>query len=367
MAETGRISIGGERSAEGLLPRATKVYVSLRYVWNPALAGRGKPSRLRKALVGSGTRARYEEAACVIALYDALMELVRVLSKAADLTPVQREKVSWIGKEIDKWWSPESSDQSFREPDREEVWQLVGEVEHVTVEVAETDWIRRRLELEADHRSAAHGANGAVQWSAVFHDKAKSWAAEVSDPAKLEGARQRLLRLNSFRAHAARQHRAAQRVRSERLLFTGILTAGAAILVAGLFALATHWQSRPAFGPGYVLARSALALFAGGLGGALARTLRLRDAPLGTFEAGRFRRGFWAQMAIGGAFGVVAMVLVEIGGLPRIGNGSDAAMVALYAFLVGWSEPFILNLLYQLAPDEGPRPIAQPQRSRDSS
>jgi hypothetical protein len=72
-------------------------------------------------------------------------------------------------------------------------------------------------------------------------------------------------------------------------------------------------------------------------------------------------------MAIGGAFGVVAMVLVEIGGLPRIGNGSDAAMVALYAFLVGWSEPFILNLLYQLAPDEGPRPIAQPQRSRDSS
>jgi hypothetical protein len=126
--------------------------------------------------------------------------------------------------------------------------------------------------------------------------------------------------------------------------------------LAGFFAWAIYWQGRSASGLGYLLVRSALAMVAGGLGGALARALRLRDAALGTLEAGRFRRAFAVQMALGGGFGVVALVLVEVGGLPSVGNGGDAAMVALYAFLAGWSEPFVLNVLHRLAPDEGSRP-----------
>jgi hypothetical protein len=61
-------------------------------------------------------------------------------------------------------------------------------------------------------------------------------------------------------------------------------------------------------------------------------------------------------MVLGSAFGVVALVLVELGAVPRVGNGGDVEMVALYAFLAGWSEPFILGALDRLGSSEGRPP-----------
>jgi len=311
--------------------------------------------RSRRVVRGTSPRTRYAEATELINLRDALIDLIRLLERPVTPTPGQRREAERISAEIDSWPPPKGELRQGplrEEPHREEVRQLGCDVEQLTIDHAEDGWLIRRLEQEAAGRSAVSATSGELQWEDVFADTAMSFLDSVKGSGDLEEARRRLRALTSHRAREARRRRADERVRAERLVFAGVLTLAAAVLSAAMFAWAVYWQGRSASGLGYHLVRSGLAVLAGALGGALARALRLRDAPLGTFETDRFRRAFSVQMALGGGLGVVALVLVEVGGLPRVGTGGDAAMVALYAFLAGWSEPFIFNVLGRLAPSE---------------
>lgn len=347
--------------------------------------GSRRRSLIGRLIFGTHPRSRYAKADELIVLRNALMELIFTTESMAAPAEPQRQQMQRISQEIGSWLrpdgripaSPKRKRQLFgrirngktsvpeerkpysekEKPGPEELWQLTCDVECLTIELADDRWLRRRLESEADpspaerpHANDSTGRNAATM----------SPGAEIGHR-DLENYRYRLLDASRDRARSARRRRANEAVRAERLMTAGVLAFPVAILTASFFSWAVSWPRGTESGPGYVFVRAALAVFAGALGGGLARLVRLRDAPLGTLESDRFRSAFIVQMMLGGAFGVVALVLVQLGALPSVGNGGVVEMTALYAFLAGWSEPFILGVLNRLGSSED----HPPRRGKD--
>ena len=343
-------------------------------------------SLIGRLIYGTGPRSRYAKTNEIIALRDALTELIGVVYDTRSITDLQRRQMRQVGQEIDSWRSPgkqepdfpehknltqdqiskgkrtpdpgkeelssekENPGQEDEEPSLEELWQIICDVECLTIEIADDGWLGRRLELEESLSSpdVPTGIGGAGR-----HGATTSPGTEV-ERGDLDSVRHRLLVASRHRARSARQRRGDEKIRAERLTTAGVLAFPAAIFTAAFFSWAVYWPGGVSSGSG-IFVGSALAVFGGALGGGLARLLRLRDAPLGTLEADQFRRAFAVQMLLGGAFGVIALMLVQLDALPKVGNGGEAEMIALYAFLAGWSEPFILGVLNRLG-SSGDRP-----------
>jgi hypothetical protein len=338
-----------------------------------------------RLIFGTKPRSRYAKADELIVLRDALMELILAMESMVALAEPQRQQMQRINQEISSWRRPDDQipaspkrkrrlfgrirtgrtsgpkerklDSEKKKPGLEELWQLACDVECLTIELADDRWLRRRLESEACLSPAERP---------LANDGTGRNAATISPGAEighrdLDDDRYRLLDASRDRARSARQRRANEALRAERLMTAGVLTFPVAILTAAFFSWAVSWPRGIESGPGYVFVRAALAVFAGALGGGLARLVRLRDAPLGALESDRFRSAFIVQMMLGGAFGVVALVLVQLGALPSVGNGGAVEMTALYAFLAGWSEPFILGVLNRLGSSED----HPPRRGKD--
>lgn len=335
----------------------------------------GQRRRLSRLVYGTNPRYRYRRAEGLVVLRNALTELIIFAHADAVVTDVQCWRIHQIGKEIDSWRPagqrtsslPETEHRGqkgvpavgakrFRpeagKPGLEVLWQAVCDVECLTVEVADEDWLRRRLDRQvgsavADHRKRV---------DAPGHDNADALADAQARQRDLGQVRNLLLDGVRWQARLARQRRGDEEVRAERLMTAGVLTFPAAVSTAAFFSWALYWPDASVPGKGYLLLRPVLALSAGALGGGLARLVRMRDTPVGTLEADRFRRAFVVQMMLGSAFGVVALVLVQLGALPKIGDGGIVELIALYAFLAGWSEPFIIGVLSRLGSSQGSPP-----------
>jgi hypothetical protein len=300
--------------------------------------------RMRRLVSPRSSRGWYQRLQLLALLRDTLDDLSRSLDAGHDADAQVALLASRIEREISLW-------SVNRPPTEELLWQLTADAQSLAIQVADEGCLSERLARELASTPEARPLFGQPLWADLFGEDAATTLRQALTAGGVDWARERcrFVELIRARARAAREQRANESVRAERLQFTGRLTLLAALGTATSLALTVGWQGSAA-GVGYLLLRSALALLSGGLGGAVGGVLALRDTPVGPLETGRYRRRFVVQLALSAGLGVAAMILVEMGALPRIGNGGDPAMVATYALLAGWSEPFVLGVMRSLAP-----------------
>jgi hypothetical protein len=174
-----------------------------------------------------------------------------------------------------------------------------------------------------------------------------------------------LATLYQARNRNEREQRARDRVRDARLQWVTrwllLLLIPAAALLVLAFSL-TGPNGRVQWIGNAV--RIALVIVIGGLGGALSGTRRLLGVPLLRGELDRFQAAFRAQVLVGGTLGLVALLLFEVGSLPTfqaVRGFPEVVPVAIYAFLAGFSEPFVLGVVQGLVGGRGtPQSPAQP-------
>jgi hypothetical protein len=80
----------------------------------------------------------------------------------------------------------------------------------------------------------------------------------------------------------------------------------------------------------------------------------------------RFQAAFRAQVFVGGTLGLVVLLLYEVGSLPIFqadGGFPEIVPVVIYAFLAGFSEPFVLGAVQGLIGGRGTPP--SPSRQSD--
>jgi hypothetical protein len=248
--------------------------------------------------------------------------------------------------------------------DRETARELPSEARCMLLEVAASterlDYLHARLQEE--QRREQLGA-AALRWSDLLDpDELSSLegaltrpdissAGPESDPTARRAV-ELLTTLSQARNRAEREQRAHDRVRDARLEWVTrwllLLLVPAAALLVLAFALDNDGRQIDWLEDAI---RIALVLLIGGLGSALSGTRRLLGAPLLRGELDRFQAAFRAQVLVGGTLGLVALLLYEVGSLPSFqeANGfPDVAPVVIYAFLAGFSEPFVLGVVQGL-------------------
>jgi hypothetical protein len=177
-----------------------------------------------------------------------------------------------------------------------------------------------------------------------------------------------LATLYQARNRAEREQRAHDRVRDARLQWVTrwilLLLGPAAALLVVAFSLAASSRRE-----GWLqdAVQIVLVLIVGGLGSALSGTRRLLGVALLRDELDRFQAAFRAQVLVGGTLGLVALLLYEVGSLPTfqaVRGFPDVVPVVLYAFLAGFSEPFILGVVQGLVGGRGAPPSLSPPNDR---
>jgi hypothetical protein len=257
--------------------------------------------------------------------------------------------------------------------DQETARGLPNEVRCMLLDLAASagrlDYLQARLDEE--HRREQLGGSG-LCWSdlldpgelARLRDSLGQPGPGVQPDPTARRAVEMLSTLYQARGRAERDQRARERVRDARLRWVTrwllqLLVPAAALLVLA-FSLET--SGSPVAWLGQAV-RVALVVAVGGLGGAMSGTRRLLGVPLLRGELDRFQSAFRAQVLVGGTLGLVALLLFEVGSLPTfqaVRRFPEVAPVVLYAFLAGFSEPFVLGVVQGLVGARGVPPQARP-------
>jgi hypothetical protein len=247
--------------------------------------------------------------------------------------------------------------------DRETARELPNELRCMLLELAadnrRLDYLQARLDEEQRREQLG---SSTLRWSdlldpdelPVLRDAlAQPDSSADAKPGRIaRRAVELLATLYQARNRAEREQRAHDRVRDARLQWVTrwllLLLASAAALLVLAFSLAAssrqvEWLQDAV--------RIALVLMVGGLGSALSGTRRLLGVALLRGELDRFQAAFRAQVLVGGTLGLVALLLYEVGSLPTfqaIRGFPDVVPVVIYAFLAGFSEPFVLGVVQGL-------------------
>jgi hypothetical protein len=265
--------------------------------------------------------------------------------------------------------------------DQETARELPSEARCMLLELAasakQLDYLKARLDEE--HRREQLGAS-MLRWSDLLDPNELSELQEglaQRDASRPDAEPDRIVRrtvemlasLYQARNHSERAQRAHERVRDARLqwvtrwLLLLLLPTGALLVVA--FSLAgsskhVEWLQDAV--------RITLVIVVGGLGGALSGTQRLLQVPLLRGQLDRFQAAFRTQVLVGGTLGLVSLLLYEVGALPTFQAGTgfpEVVPVVIYAFLAGFSEPFVLGVVQGLIGGRGKAP--PPSRHNDAS
>ena len=327
------------------------------------------------ALRTGSTRREVERRAVLGELLDHLTTMARLLP-ADDLVSGSLEQRIHGYLERLKHLLPSDAKASL---DRETARELPNEVQCMLLEVAaeakRRDYLQARLDEEQRREQQREAST--VRWSDILDPDDLSGLRDAlaqpdtsrPDPDTARTARravEMLATLYQARNHAEREQRAHDRVRDARLQWVTrwlllLLVPAAALLVVAFSLAASNRQVEwleDAVGV-------ALVLMVGGLGSALSGTRRLLGVVLLRGELDRFQAAFRAQVLVGGALGLVALLLYEVGSLPTfqaIRGFPDVVPVVLYAFLAGFSEPFVLGVVQGLIGGRS----TQPSSSRPS-
>jgi hypothetical protein len=244
--------------------------------------------------------------------------------------------------------------ENFSQPaQREAGWELVSELECALLEVGGDQYLAIRLEEERKREDGADGE--ALRWSDV-HEIEKlielrrhPGVDTASTPGYRNEVIELLARLYQARSDADREHRAQENLRLVRLRWTCRILMVAIVVAAGLLAarLVRDWVE------GLVLV--ALVITPAVLGGTLGsvRSLRSEELTSRSGEQPRYRWAFIAQLLVSSTFGLLILVLTGLDVLPFLEVPPDEFVLDdtgryytlfSYSFLVGFSEPFTLNI-----------------------
>lgn len=244
--------------------------------------------------------------------------------------------------------------ENFYQPaQREAGWELVSELECALLEVGGDRYLAICLEEE---RKREDGADGdALRWSDV-HDIEKLIDLQrqlaggtAPKPAFRNEVIELLARLYQARSDADWEYRAQENLRLVRLRWTCRILMVAIVVAAGLLVprLVRDWVE------GMVLV--ALVITPAVLGGTLGsvRSLRSEELTSRSGEQPRYRWAFIAQLLVSSTFGLLILVLTGLEALPFLEVPPDELVLDdpvryytlfSYSFLVGFSEPFTLNI-----------------------
>ena len=322
------------------------------------------------ALRTGSTRREVERRAVLGELLDHLATMARLLP-AGDLLSSLEQRVHGYLERL-MHLLPSDAKASL---DRETARELPNELQCMLLEVAadaqRRDYLQARLDEE--QRQEQLGTS-TLRWSDLLDPDDLSGLREALgvpdisrpdlDTARTAGrAVEMLATLYQARNHAEREQRAHDRVRDARLQWVTrwlllLLVPAAALLVVAFSLSASGRQVE------WVedAVRIAVVLMVGGLGSALSGTRRLLGVTLLRGELDRFQAAFRAQVLVGGTLGLIALLLYEVGSLPTfqaIRGFPDVAPVVIYAFLAGFSEPFVLGVVQGLVGGRSTPPSRQ--------
>jgi hypothetical protein len=315
------------------------------------------------------------EMRCVLGeLLDHLGTMARLLPAERRLAgPLEQRLLGFLDRLSDLL--PADPKQPF---EQEAAQELSNELRCVLLEVAVqaacTDYLRARLDEE---RRREEGEQSELTWSDLFEmsELAALRNAMASGRPTLENASEAtgrtvemLTSLYQARSNLARERWAHDRLRDARLQWVARwllqLLVGVVLLLPVAFALSSS-SNHPQWLENSILV--VLVAVTGALGGALSGVRRLLGTPVLRGELERFQSAFRAQLLVGGTLGLLSLLLFEVGSLPTfqaIRGFPAVAPLAIYAFLAGFSEPFIFGIVQGLIGVRGPAP-ADPAQDRD--
>jgi hypothetical protein len=312
------------------------------------------------ALRAGSTRREVERRGVLGELLDHLATMARLLPTDGAVSSTLEQRLCGSLERVEHLLPVDTKASLDRETARELPHELRCMLLEVAADARRLDYLQARLDEE--QRREQLGAS-TLRWSdlldpdelPVLRDalaQPDSSSANADADRMARRAVELLATLYQTRNRAEREQRAHDRVRDARLQWVTrwllLLLASAATLLVLAFSLAAssrqvEWLQDAV--------RIALVLMVGGLGSALSGTRRLLGVVLLRGELDRFQAAFRAQVLVGGTLGLVALLLYEVGSLPTfqaIRGFPDVVPVVIYAFLAGFSEPFVLGVVQGL-------------------
>jgi hypothetical protein len=311
-------------------------------------------------LRAASTRREVERRSVLGELLDQLATLARLLPTDGAVSSVLEQRICGSLERIEHLLPGDTKASLDRETARELPNELRCMLLELAADAGRLDYLQARLDEE--QRREQLGAS-TLRWSDLLDPNAlpvlrDALAQPDSSTVDTESGRiasravELLATLYQARNHAEREQRAHDRVRDARLQWVTrwlllLLVPTAALLVLAFSLAASSRQV------GWLedAVRIALVLMVGGLGSALSGTRRLLGVALLRGQLDRFQAAFRAQVLVGGTLGLVALLLYEVGSLPTFqadGGFPEVVPVVLYAFLAGFSEPFVLGVVQGL-------------------
>jgi hypothetical protein len=320
------------------------------------------------ALRAGSTRREVERRSVLGELLDHLATMSRLLPADGAINSALEQRVCGSLERVEHLLPTDTKASLDRETARELPNELRCMLLELAADAGRMDYLQARLDEEERREQLG---TSTLRWSDLLDpDELPMLRGALAQPGSSSAgagpdriaprAVELLATLYQARNRAEREQRAHDRVRDARLQWVTrwlllLLVPAAALLVAA-FSLAA--SSRQA---GWLqdAVRIALVLIVGGLGSALSGTRRLLGVPLLRGQLDRFQAAFRAQVLVGSTLGLVALLLYEVGSLPTFQASSvvsDVVPVAIYAFLAGFSEPFVLGVVQGLIGGRGTPP-----------
>ena len=356
----------------------------------PANVGRAPPSRqplvgeitrcqeaiqqTLMALRAGSTRREVERRGVLGDLLDHLATMARLLPTDGAVSGGLEQRIRGYLERVTELLPADTKASLDRETARELPHELRCMLLELAADTSRLDYLQARLDEE--QRREQLGAS-TLRWSdlldpddlSMLQDaltQPTSGSADANQGRIARRAVELLATLYQARNLATREQRAHDRVRDARLQWVTrwlllLLVPAAALLVLAYSLAASRLQGDWLDDA----VRVALVLIVGGLGSALSGTRRLLGVALLRGQLDRFQAAFRAQVLVGGTLGLVALLLYEVGSLPTFqaaGGFPEVVPVVIYAFLAGFSEPFVLGVVQGLI---GGRSTPSPARQSD--
>jgi hypothetical protein len=329
------------------------------------------------ALRAGSTRREVERRGVLGELLDHLATMARLLPADGAVSSGLEQRICGSLERVEHLLPADTKASLDRETARELPNELRCMLLELAADASRLDYLQARLDEE--QRRDQLGAS-TLCWSDLLDPDELSMLRDAlaqpdsssaeTDPTRMaRRAVELLATLYQARNRAEREQRAHDRIRDARLQWVTrwllLLLVPAAALLVVAFSLAAssrqvEWLQDAV--------RIALVLMVGGLGSALSGTRRLLGVALLRGQLDRFQAAFRAQVLVGGTLGLVALLLYEVGSLPTfpaIRGFPDVVPVVLYAFLAGFSEPFVLGVVQGLI--GGRSAPASPSRHSDGA
>jgi hypothetical protein len=311
------------------------------------------------ALRAGSTRREVERRGVLGELLDHLATMARLLPNDGAVSGGLEQRICGSLERVERLLPADTKASLDRETARELPNELRCMLLELAADARRLDYLQARLDEEQRREQLG---TSMLRWSDLLDPEDLSILRDALTPpessAEAEPGRitrravELLTTLYQARNRAEREQRAHDRVRDARLQWVTrwllLLLAPTAALLVLAFSLAAssrqvEWLQDAV--------RIALVLMVAGLGSALSGTRRLLGVVLLRGELDRFQAAFRAQVLVGGTLGLVALLLYEVGSLPTfqaIRGFPEVVPVVIYAFLAGFSEPFVLGVVQGL-------------------